>query len=218
MTAAAHHHSELESAGVWKTWTLICVAEASRMGISPMNADQLHVVLYLANTLADLYGVTRVRGRVLKKGPLPFYPDVQWEIDRLAYCDVLTIERVDFHSKNRVTAHYGMGGKGRKIYQALICSGPEAQRTAQLFRELVSACFSRFLIETPAIGPIDANYGDSGQVDGEVVDFAEWADENRNMELANYLIGQLRELRPNARRDGVRLYCDYLDRALAIHG
>lgn len=207
----------LQSAGMWKAWVLLCVAEASRMGLTPLAMSQLHVVLYLANTLADLFGVTRVRGRVLKRGPFPFFPDVQREIDRLAFAGVLLIERVNFGPKGHLAAHYALGDRGQGIHEALLAHAGESERTARLFRELVSACFGRFLNSRTDIGPIDANYGDIAVLDGEVVDFAEWTDENKNMEVARYLIERLRALRPNAERDGVRLYCDYLDKAMALH-
>ncbi|MDP1109020.1 hypothetical protein, partial [Klebsiella pneumoniae] len=69
---------------MWKAWVVLCIAEARRLGVAPVATSQLHVILYLANTLAELFGVTRVRGRVLKRGAYPFFPDVQREIDRLA--------------------------------------------------------------------------------------------------------------------------------------
>jgi len=213
MSATGRH--VVDNAGMWKAWVLLCVAEASRMGLTPIGTSQLHVILYLANTLAEFFEVTRVRGRVLKKGPYPFYPDVQWEIDRMAFSGVLSIARVDFGSKGHLNAHYALGERGSGIYESLVAHSPDAQRTARLFRELVTASFGRFLANRTDIGPIDANYGDLAVLDGEVVDFAEWTDENNNMELARYLINQLRALRPNAERDGVRFYCDYLDKALA---
>ncbi len=205
----------VDNAGMWKVWVLLCVAEAARMGLTPLGTSQLHVILYLANTLAEFFEVTRVRGRVLKKGAYPFYPDVQWEIDRMAFSGVLSIARVDFGSKGYLNAHYTIGKRGSGIYESLVAHSPDAQRTARLFRELVTASFGRFLANRTDIGPIDANYGDLAVLDGEVVDFAEWTDENNNMELARYLIDQLRSFRPNAERDGVRFYCDYLDKALA---
>lgn len=204
----------LDNAGTWKAWVLLCVAEASRMGLAPLAAPQVHVILYLANTLAELFAIDRARGRVLKRGPYPFFPDVQREIDRLAFAGVLSIERVEFGPKGHLTASYGIAPKGRTIHAALLERAAEARRTAKLFRELVSACFGRFLVTTVNIGPIDANYGNTNVLDGEVVDFAEWTDENKNLELARYLMDRLRTLRPDAERDGVRLYCDYLDRAL----
>lgn len=208
---------DLEHSGVWKAWVLLCVAEASRMGLAPVASSQLHVILYLANTLADLFGVARVRGRVLKRGAFPFYPDVQCEIDRMAFCGVLSIEKVDFGAKGHLAAHYALGDRGGDIFETLTTQMPEARRTARLFRELVSACFGRFLTRRADIGPIDANYGNSTVVDGEVVDFSEWSqDNNKNIDLAYYLIDQLKNLRPDTERDGVRLYCDYLDKALAI--
>ena len=214
MSAPDRH--ALDNAGMWKAWVLLCVAEASRMGLTPMGTSQLHVILYMANPLAEFFEIPRVRGRGLKKGPYPFFPDVQWEIDRMAFSGVLSITQVDFGSKGYLNAHYALGARGYSIYESLMAHSPDAQRTSRLFRELVSACFGRFLANRADIGAIDANYGDLAVLDGEVVDFAEWTDENRNMELARYLINQLRVLRPNAERDGVRFYCDYLEKALAV--
>ena len=186
------------------------------MGVAPLATAQLHVVLYLANTLAQLFNVMRVRGRVLKRGAYPFYPDVQRELDRMAFNGVLAIESVDFGPRGHLSAHYGLGPDGPAICQSLLAHSAEAQRTARLFRELISACFGRFLGTSTAIGPIDANYGSSDVLEGEVVDFSEWTDENKNLEVARYLIEKLRSLHPHVERDGVRLYCDYLDQALTI--
>jgi hypothetical protein len=202
-------------AGVWKAWALMCVNEASRLGVEPLAQAQLHVILYLANTMAELFDVTRVRGRVLKRGSYPFYPDVQREIDRLAFSGVLSIEQVNFGPRGHLAAHYGLGPKGSEVCRAMLIHSAEARRTARLFAELVSACFGRFLSTESAIGPIDANYGSSDVLENEVVDFSEWTNENKNLEVARYLVERLRALRPHAERDGVRLYCDYLDEALA---
>ncbi len=185
------------------------------MGLTPLASAQLHVLLYLANTLAPLFEVVRVRGQVLKRGPYPFYPDVQREVDRLSFCGVLRIDHVDFGPKGHLSAHYSLGIHGRHLHASIVDSAKEAQRTARLFRELVSACFGKFLGSKTAIGPADANYGSNEVLEGRIVDFSEWQDENRNMDVARYLIEQLRSLQPRAARDGVRLYCEYLDRAMS---
>lgn len=52
--------SRLEGAGMWKAWVVLCIAEARRLGVAPVATSQLHVILYLANTLAELFGVTPV--------------------------------------------------------------------------------------------------------------------------------------------------------------
>ncbi|MDI1271956.1 hypothetical protein [Polaromonas sp.] len=186
------------------------------MGATPISATQLHVCLYLANTLASLFDVHRVRGRVLKRGEFPFYPDVQQEIDKLSFNGVLKIESVDFGAKGQMTPHLGLGPKGLEIYRLLLNGSPDASRLARLFRELVAASFGKFLFANSAIGPIDANYGSNLVLEGEVVDFSEWTDENKNMEVARYLLNRLKDMRPQADRDGIRLYCDYLDKALAL--
>jgi hypothetical protein len=210
------HEFPLRDDGIWKAWVIICLAESDRIGAAPVSSTQLHVALYLANTLASLFNVGRVRGRVLKRGAYPFYPDVQREIDQLAFSGVLAIDHVDFGARGHMTAHYQLGRLGASIHQSLLQQSPEASRTARLFRELVSACFGKFLDENAAIGPVDANYGSNLVLEGEVVDFSEWTDENKNMAVAQYLIDRLRAMRPHVERDGVRLYCDYLDKALAI--
>lgn len=208
--------NQLLCAEIWKTWALICVSEASRLGVTPLAASQLHVLLYLANTLAPLFEVVRIRGRILKLGDYPFYPDVQPELDRLAFSGILSIERVDYGPRGHIAAHYGVGSNGAIIVNELLTRSREAERTAKLFRELVLSCFGKFLGTEAAIGPIDANYGDDKVLDGQVVDFSEWEDDNKNIQVAHYLIDQLRSMHPNVRRDGVRLYCDYLDKALEI--
>ena len=215
MISSQHADSQVQDSGIWKAWVLICIAESHRIGATPISAAQLHVTLYLANTLASLFDVHRVRGRVLKRGDFPFYPDVQNEIDRLAFNGVLRIERVDFGAKGQMAPHLGLGPKGLETYQMITKGMPDAARVARLFRELIAACFGEFLTANVAIGPIDANYGSNLVVENEVVDFSEWTDENKNMEVAQYLLTRLKAMRPHADRDGVRLYCDYLDKALA---
>ncbi len=201
--------------GLWKVWSLLCLGASSQMGLNPIAGSQLHVLLYLANTLSPLFGVSPIRGRVLKRGKYPFYPDVQREIDRLAFSGVLKIEKVEYGSRGHLAAHYGLGDKGDSITKKLIQFDPELQKTARLFRELVYASFGKFLGTHIDIGPIDANFGDDAILNGEVVDFSEWKNSNKNMAVARYLLDQLRSLQPNSERDGVRLYCDYLDEALS---
>jgi len=208
--------SPLSDAGIWKAWSIVCIAEAGRQGFAPLGAAQVHVLLYLANTLASFFEVTRVRGRVLKRGAYPFYPEVQRELDRMAFSGALLIDRVDFGPRGHLAPHYSIGPVGEQICKSLLLHSEEAKRTSHLFAELIGACFGRFLESDAAIGPIDANYGNADVLEGEVVDFSEWQDENKNMQVARYLIEHLQSLRPDPRRDGVRLYCDYLDKALAL--
>lgn len=216
MSAQVGGGAPLEDAGIWKAWIVLCVSEASRMGLAPIASSQLHVLLYLANTLAPFFDVARVRGRVLKRGTYPFYPDVQREFDRMAFAGILSIEQVDFGPKGVMTAHYSATDAGMAIRQLLLAQSLEADRTARLFRELVSACFGKFLGTNAEIGAVDANYGSRDVMEGQVVDFSEWQDENKNAAVARYLIEELRAMQPRVDRDGVRLYCDYLDQALAV--
>ena len=207
---------DLSQAGIWKAWTLLCVGEASRLGVVPLAMAQLHVLLYLANTLCPLYDVERVRGRVLKRGAYPFYPDVQRLVDKLAFSGVLAIDHVKFGPKGHLAAHYTLLADGAGLRDLLISSSFEAQRTAHLFRELTSACFGKFLGTETAIGPVDANYGSSDILENEVIDFDEWQANNKNLAVAKYLIEQLRAMQPRAHRDGIRLYCEYLDKAMEV--
>lgn len=187
------------------------------MGLAPIAGAQLHVLLYLANTLAPLLKITAARGRVLKRGNYPFYPDVQHEVDVLSYSGILIVERVQYGRRGHLAAEYGLGRMGAHTLELLLAADPEMERLARLFRELLSACFGKFLATQVDIGPIDANYGNDSILPGEVVDFSEWTSENQNLAVARYLLNELRALHPRAERDGIRLYCDYLDEALAVH-
>ncbi|BBH15054.1 hypothetical protein [Chromobacterium haemolyticum] len=201
----------------WKTWVIQCVGAADRFGVAPLPNAQLHVLLYLANTLASYYSVDPIRGRVLKRGNFPFYPDIQREIDRLAFCGVLSIDKVDYGSRGNISARYSMGMFGEDYLEKLKNSSNEMLLVSRLFEELIGACVDRFLSVQVAIGPIDANYGANEVLEGEVVDFSEWKNENKNRIVADYILSRIAEIRPDARRDGVQLYCGYLDEALAIY-
>lgn len=211
-----HTESTVSDFGRWKVWILQCIAVSNRFGVTPMPAAQLHVLLYLANTLATFFDVTPIRGRVLKRGSLPFYPDIQTEIDRLAFCGVLKIEQVVYGPKNYLAAFYNLGPSGKSIV-VNFSSDKEIQKLVRLFEELVSASANRFKTSRVEIGKIDANYADNTISEGEVVDFSEWKNVNHNQAVAKYMLEHLAKLSPNFQRDGVRLYCDYLDEALAEH-
>lgn len=197
-------------------WVLVCVAEAGKMGLTPIVSSKLHTFLYLANTLAELFGLSSVRGRILKHGSSPFFPDIQRLIDYLAFSGVLSINKVDYGPKGYLSAHYSLGKSGREIYDSLLTHSDDARRTANLFRELIPACSNQVLAMRSDIGPIDANYGNDAVQEGEIVDFDEWSRDNNNMKLTNYLVDEIKALRPNKERDGVRLYCNYLSTAMEL--
>ena len=66
---------------VWLTYLLMA---AHRTGLAPMSKKRLHRLVFLSNCLAPLFEATPASAQIVKYKRGPFYPVVQWELDRLA--------------------------------------------------------------------------------------------------------------------------------------
>lgn len=67
-----------------RSWVLLAMDACDRAGLTPLSKIRLHRLIFLSNCLADLFRTMPPSKRVLKYKRGPFYPDVQWHLDRLA--------------------------------------------------------------------------------------------------------------------------------------
>jgi hypothetical protein len=65
-------------------WLLLLLDAAERSGIAPVSVKRLHRLVYLANAMAPVYDLLTPDGYILKYKRGPFFPVVQWDIDRLS--------------------------------------------------------------------------------------------------------------------------------------
>lgn len=65
-------------------WILFVLEGFGRYGLSPVSHERLHLLLYLAAVLAPVYRLETPVIKILKHRPLPFYPEAQFALERLA--------------------------------------------------------------------------------------------------------------------------------------
>ncbi len=66
-----------------RMWLLLLLDAAERAGVAPLSVRRLHRLVYLANAMAPVYDLLTPDGYILKYKRGPFFPAVQWDIDRL---------------------------------------------------------------------------------------------------------------------------------------
>ena len=62
---------------------LMLLDAADYAGNSPLSVSRLHAFAFLADVLSPLYNLTALSGRIMKRRIGPYFPDLQWELDRL---------------------------------------------------------------------------------------------------------------------------------------
>src|SRR4051812_29754444 len=51
--------------------------------ISPLSTSRLHAFAFLSDVLSPIYHLSGITGRIMKRRIGPYFPDLQWELDRL---------------------------------------------------------------------------------------------------------------------------------------
>jgi hypothetical protein len=77
-----------------RVWVLLAIDACDRAGLLPISKTRLHRMIFLSNCLAELYQTTPPAKRVLKYKRGPFYPDVQWQLDRLNAMGLLNVSNL----------------------------------------------------------------------------------------------------------------------------
>lgn len=190
--------------------------------ISPMTTARLHAFAYLADVLSPIYDLLALNGVVLKRRIGPYFPQLQWEIDRLiglGLVEVTELRPVFEVSDAYVDASYCLY---RQAAEPILRVAYEDQAFIALrdfFRELAEALGGVPDSDLDATTQADVTW-ETGHT-GNVIDYAEWRARNysklsaeRIEELTRAKFGQNGlELSPGAK---VNLYVQYLRRS--AHG
>lgn len=129
-----------------RMWLLSLMDAAERAGVAPLSVERLHRLVYLANAMAPVYDLLTPDGYILKYKRGPFFPEVQWDIDRLSVQGLTAVSNLRRTKDDQgwwFEAHYSLTRKGMAaIDQALLLG--EVERKAAFLREVVRA-FSAIL-------------------------------------------------------------------------
>ena len=188
--------------------------------ISPIPLPRFHALAFLADVLSPIYHFVPLSGRIMKRRTGPYYPDLQWEVDRL-----IGLNLVAPHSLQPViedfSAHINATIALQRPYAhdllQLIYSDQQFSQYKEFFRELAGALSNIDDQELDAATHADATWS-AGHA-GAVIDYAEWRASNYSSMSTKRLEDMTAEslgihsitLSPGAK---LNLYAQFLRRAV----
>ena len=194
-----------------RAWILAMLDCAEKFGVTPLSRDELHTLAFLGDALAPVYELTAPDKSVLKSADGPFFPAVQWDVDRLAAQGLIDRE-VAGDATGEAT--YSCSASGQAVARRLSGS-PLVDEATGYLHELIAAFGSIGVGERSSISRADATYA-SRETPGTVLDFGDWEQPSER----NYSFRTTRSFESlNARgspfspRERMHLYVRYLIRA-----
>jgi hypothetical protein len=167
---------------ITRVWLTYLVMAVSRTGLAPISKERLHRLVFLSNCLAPLFEATPNSAQIVKFKRGPFYPVVQWELDRLATMGVLSVSSISYAKDEMGWWHYAdytVGNKARKVLA--YCSGIDYARRLDLYLTEVVAAFASLHDDVlDGVALLDENYARRGATTDSFIDFS---NDERNLSL-----------------------------------
>lgn len=197
-----------------RAWLLMLLDGAERAGVVPIESMRLHRLAFLANCLSPVYDLPAADGKILKYRRGPFYPELQWDIDRLVvqgFLSMLDLQHVMDEFGPWFTANYSLAARGVEAVHVMEQT-PNGARVHAYLQE-VGAAFSSLREESRQDAALeDATYSNPFVHEGSLIDFGEWQRRNYSEAAAHAFAAVVPENVRLGRRDELHLYFRYLDR------
>jgi hypothetical protein len=186
--------------------------------ISPLPTARLHAFAFLADVLSPIYEFAALTGRVMKRRVGPYFPDLQWELDRLVgmgLADISGLKPVVEVSTAYLDASFSLNRDRAAVLLSLVYEDAGFGVLRDFFRELADALGAVPDDDLDSTTQADVTW-ESGHA-GTVIDYAEWRARNYSKLTADRIDEIAREkfgdsagrLSPGAK---VNLYVRYLRR------
>ena len=187
--------------------------------VSPIAIPRFHALAFLADVLSPIYRFVPLSGRILKRRARPYFPDLQWEVNRLIGLSlVVPHERSPVTAKTEPYANAALSLERQRSARLLELAYSESEFRAHrsFFRELSGALSNLEDEDLDAATQSDVTWGAGSE--GSVIDYAEWRPNNYSVmstdrieQFAARALGDRgAQLSPGAK---VNLYVQYLKRA-----
>ncbi|HEY5409278.1 MAG TPA: hypothetical protein VIJ94_01000 [Caulobacteraceae bacterium] len=197
-------------------WLLLLLDAAERAGVTPLSVGRLHRLVYLANAMAPVYDILTPDGYILKYKRGPFFPAVQWDIDRLGaqgLARVANLQRAEDELGWWFDADYTLTKRGMGAVDA--AKGlTEIAAKGSFLREVVKAFAAMELPEDERDAALLGDVAYAKADDQAPIDFRT-ASENLTSLAATAIAGKGYEGHQVSRRAEVHLYFRYLERLWA---
>src|SRR6266850_4360316 len=158
-----------------RVWLTYLMAAAHRAGLTPLSKRRFHRLVFLSNCLAPLFQATPNTARIVRYKHGPFYPLIQWELDRLATIGILTVTNIKYTHDDHgwwVNADYGVGALATSIL-AHCGRSSYGKQLEEYLTELVAGFASLPAATLDEVALRDENYDRPGASEDTLIDFSE---------------------------------------------
>lgn len=182
--------------------------------LTPISVGNLHALAFLANVLSPIWSVDSYDGKILKREGGPYYPELQYELDRLVglgFVSVHDIRHLNEEDRWRLEGSFGLNaGMAKELIDDASLFADE--RIIMSFLRRLAYAAARLTEPLRAIVKFDATWSDDRTGTGDVIDFAEWRAANYSA-FAAKLFGKTAPLNLKVERgDQLQLYMRLLAR------
>jgi hypothetical protein len=199
-----------------RVWLVFLVDAAYRAGLNPLSKRRVHRLVFLSNCLAPLFQATPNTAQIVKYKHGPFYPLIQWELDRLATMGVLTIDNIKYTHDEKgwwVSADYG-AGKMMESVLSYCHQSAYGQRLGEYLNEVVAGFASLRWAALDEVALRDENYNQPGTTADSFIDFSE-QEENFSLQTARAFRNVLPVNLVPTQKEELLLYMRFLEALVA---
>lgn len=192
-------------------------------GLSPISAENLHLIAYFSNVLAPIWDVKPLDGKLLRMKSGPYYPLFQRELDQLVGRGVLRITDLHYvedteEKKWKLFGNYELL-MGRAAAAIACINAWEDEREVRTFiQELAYAVAAFEDSELSFADESDATYSNPLIDYGNVIDFAEWAEANATVKAANLFQQYMPQDSKMASGEKLHFYLSHLQKNVRLRG
>jgi hypothetical protein len=158
-----------------QVWLVFLMGAAQKAGLLPISKMLFHRVVYLSNCLAPLFETTPTTATIVKYKRGPFYPRIQWYLDRLAVLGVIKVRDLEYVTDSHgvwMEATYFTNGTTRHVIDT--CTQINYGRQLEEYlTEMIFAVGSISKRTWKGVALHDSTYGEPGKSEGAFIDFAD---------------------------------------------
>jgi hypothetical protein len=163
---------------------------AERAGLTPLPILHLHIFAYMSNVLSPVWEVPVLDGKVLKRRGNPFYPSLQYDLDRLVGLGVVLVSNISYvldqDQRWRLEASYCLNHPFADRILQRIREFADERKLIGFIQELTYALSALSGDDLGRATTEDATYADPIIDIGNVIDFAEWQEMNYSANAARH--------------------------------
>jgi len=193
---------------------ILLLDAAENAGLTPLPILNLHTIAYMSNVLSPVWDMPVLEGKVLKRRGNPFYPLLQYDLDRLVGMGVVLISNIshvlDQDQRWRLEGSYCLHRPLADRILQRIEAFEDERKLISYIRELSYALSALSANDLERATTEDATYADPIIDVGNVVDFAEWDEMNYSANAARHFEQLLPSGARATRGEMLHLYVHHL--------